>query len=138
MFLRRSTPRAYKLSPLDVLIDDLFFGNFDESFTPENRTRVQKTDTGYQIDIQVPGFSEDQISIDLDSGYLNVKAEQSDDSWTSSFSKSWKLPQGTDQDQIQASLKNGILSVEIPSGEKVLKKVPILVNQDKEGKALPS
>ena len=38
------------------------------------KTDVRETDTGYEVDIDLPGFKKDEIKVDLKDGYLTVSA----------------------------------------------------------------
>ena len=38
------------------------------------KTDVRETDTGYEVDIDLPGFKKDEISVELKDGYLTVSA----------------------------------------------------------------
>ena len=59
--------------------DRSLFDAFDSMFKPmffdeqrDMRTDIKETETGYELDIEMPGFKKDQISVSLDDGYLNV------------------------------------------------------------------
>ena len=39
-------------------------------------TDVRETDKGYMVDIDMPGFKKDDISLDLQNGYLTVSAHR--------------------------------------------------------------
>ena len=38
------------------------------------KTDVKETDTGYEVDIDLPGFKKDEINAQLDNGYLTISA----------------------------------------------------------------
>ena len=38
------------------------------------KTDVRETDSGYEVDIDLPGFKKDEINIQLDNGYLSISA----------------------------------------------------------------
>ena len=40
----------------------------------EMKTDVRETDSGYEVDIDLPGFKKDEINIQLDNGYLSISA----------------------------------------------------------------
>ena len=69
------------------LFDDMFDDAFDlmPSFGRHNplygkhahnlmKTDVRETDQAYELDIDLPGFKKDEISIQLDNGYLSIQA----------------------------------------------------------------
>ena len=66
---------------------DEFFGNaFDDYMKDTQRalygkhsknlmkTDVKETDESYEVDIDLPGFAKDEVSLDLKNGYLTVSA----------------------------------------------------------------
>ncbi len=66
---------------------DEFFGNaFDDYMKDTQRalygkhsknlmkTDVKETDESYEVDIDLPGFKKDEVSLDLKNGYLTVSA----------------------------------------------------------------
>ena len=45
----------------------------------KNANRVMKTDirehdTGYELDVDLPGFKKDEINVELENGYLTISA----------------------------------------------------------------
>ena len=38
------------------------------------KTDIKETDTGYEMEIDLPGFSKDEIKASLDNGYLTISA----------------------------------------------------------------
>ena len=39
----------------------------------EMKTDVKETDSGYEVDIDLPGFKKDEINVQLDNGYLSIR-----------------------------------------------------------------
>ena len=69
----------------DTMFSDLFDDPFFEGWrsadnsaamTPTNMmsTDVRENDKGYDVDIDMPGFKKDDISVSLNNGYLTVSA----------------------------------------------------------------
>ncbi len=95
----------------------------------------------YEIKADVPGFSNEDISIEHQdntifiSGKQNSSVEKEDkgkfylqERFFNSFSRSFKLPSNVNFDAIDATLTNGVLQINIPKQEvvkKVSKKIPI-------------
>jgi HSP20 family protein len=81
----------------------------------------------YAFDI--PGISEDEISIEYDDGALTVngkreRTEQSEgdrfyryERRFGSFSRTVGLPQGVEEDAIRADYRNGVLEIHVPKPE---------------------
>ena len=94
---------------------------------PGFRTDVRENDKEYILDAELPGFSKEDIGIEIKNGYLTIKAERKSDSEEKdeknnyirrercygSFSRSFDL-EGIDSENISASYKDGILSLTLP------------------------
>mgnify|MGYP002627427503 CR=1 FL=1 len=48
---------------------------FDREFSRMMTTDVKETDTGYELDMNLPGFAKEDIKAELKDGYLTIKAE---------------------------------------------------------------
>lgn len=52
-----------------------FFDNEESRATRCLNTDIRETESSYELDVELPGFQKDQVSIELDSGYLTIQAE---------------------------------------------------------------
>ena len=91
-------------------------------------TDVRETDKGYMVDIDMPGFKKDDISLDLQNGYLTVSAhrnsshEDKDDNgrwlrrerYAGSCSRSFYVGEDVKESDIHASYRNGTLCIQVP------------------------
>ena len=69
----------------------------------------------YMIDLTIPGFDKEEINISVVDNYLYIDAEHKDKSLKSiPVKKVCLLPERANRDNIEASLKNGILTISIP------------------------
>jgi HSP20 family protein len=87
---------------------------------------VWETDNDVVYAFDLPGIPEDRISIEVKDDTLTVSAEREKTEETSddryyrferrygSFSRAVGLPQGADEDQIDASYRDGVLEVRVP------------------------
>jgi HSP20 family protein len=90
-----------------------------------------ETDDEFVYAFDLPGMSEDEVSIEFEDGSLTVsgtrerKAEVSKDGGYryerrfGSFSRTIGLPQGVSDDSISADYKNGVLEVHVRKPEQV-------------------
>lgn len=90
---------------------------------------VTEDDSGYHIDLEVPGVRKDDIQINLDNGIITVSGERKlnkrlkndkihkTEFGVGKFSRNFKIPQNTEFSKINASFENGILSVSLPKAE---------------------
>lgn len=111
---------------------DLFDDIFNDQFFRGNENKMMKTDireseNSYTIDVDLPGYTKDNIKVDITDGYLNINAkiEEKDDKeekgkfirrerFFGECSRSFYIGEDISEDDIKASFKNGILSLEIP------------------------
>jgi HSP20 family protein len=87
---------------------------------------VWETDNDVVYAFDLPGIPEDKISIEVKDDTLTVSAEREKTEETSedryyrferrygSFTRAIGLPQGVDEDQINASYRDGVLEVRVP------------------------
>ncbi|MGR4794338.1 Hsp20/alpha crystallin family protein [Bifidobacterium adolescentis] len=129
----------------DTMFSDLFDDPFFEGWRNMDRaaacdpnmsagmmsTDVRETDKGYMVDIDMPGFKKDDISLDLQNGYLTVSAhrnsshEDKDDNgrwlrrerYAGSCSRSFYVGEDVKDSDIHASYKDGTLCLETPKPE---------------------
>ncbi len=134
--------------------ESLFNGFFDDFGTvwPDRRqgvrstampvimkTDVKETDSGYELDIDLPGYSKDEVQAELKDGYLTISAKkESDDKkdeknekdqnsengkyirrerYFGSCSRSYYVGEEIEQEDIKARFENGILKISIPKKE---------------------
>ena len=49
-------------------------GRFGSHAKNMMKTDVRETDSTYEMDIDLPGFKKDEITVSLENGYLNIQA----------------------------------------------------------------
>ena len=59
----------------------------------------------------VPGATEDTVSVELDRGELRIEAGR--------FRRGFVVPDGIDADHVKAELKNGVLQLRLPKSADV-------------------
>lgn len=121
------------------LFDSLFNNTMDSVFNNYRTVSVPKvdvkeTENAYSLDMELPGRTENDVNIELDHNTLTISSkkeettEKSEGSeknnnsgkWlirerrTSEFSRSFRLPEDVDNENVKATFKNGILNVMMP------------------------
>ena len=95
------------------------------------KTDVKETDTGYEVDIDLPGFKKDEINAQLDNGYLTISAAKGLDKdekdkkgkyirkerYAGAMSRSFYVGEGVTQEDIKAKYEDGILRLTVPKKE---------------------
>ena len=113
----------------------IFFDDFFDDFVPAFKDNSMKCDIyekgdKYYIEMDIPGYSKEDIDIDIDNDYITVTAskdfEENDEDKNyirkersySKMSRSFYVGDA-DKEDIKAEFKNGILKIEVPKQEKV-------------------
>ena len=97
------------------------------------KTDVKETESGYEVDIDLPGFKKDEVSASLENGYLTISAAKGLDKdeaeskaeakkgnyirrerYSGACQRSFYVGEEVTQDDIKASFKHGILTLTIP------------------------
>ena len=92
------------------------------------KTDIREHDNGYEIDIDLPGFKKDEISAQLEDGYLTISAtkgldkEEEDkkgkyirrERYAGAMQRSFYVGNALTQEDIKAKYENGILKLSIP------------------------
>lgn len=92
---------------------------------------------GFTLYVDLPGVDKKDLELTFENGALTVKGDKKErkeqkgffrkETWAGNFRRTIALPQSADGEKIQATLKDGILSVEIAKREE-LKPRQIAVN----------
>ena len=124
----------------DNLFDDMFDFDFDKEFNRMMRplygkhaqnmmkTDVRETDNSYELDIDLPGFKKDEITIQLDNGYLSISASKGLDKdeenkngkyirrerYAGAMNRTFYVGGNLTQQDIQAKFEDGILKISVP------------------------
>ena len=129
-------PTIFGENLFDDFMDDAFERNFFGGRNPlygkhsKNlmKTDVKETETGYKLDIDLPGFKKDEISAHLEDGYLTVSAAKGVDKdekdnegryirrerYSGSMTRSFYVGNAVTEEDIKAKYEDGILSLSIP------------------------
>lgn len=133
----RTTKFAAPVFGLRREIDKLFedaFGNAAAPLLSSNgwlpAVDVKETNDALLFDLEMPGVAEDRLEITCESGVLAVSGEKSavrkegdEGKWHivertfGSFRRSFQLPTNVQEDNIEATLTNGVLHVRVPKME---------------------
>ena len=84
--------------------------------TGGNDYELYEEDDSFVLSIELPGFDPEEITASWDDGVLNVAAEHEDEQrgTRQTYHRRFRFPKTVDEDGIEASYQNGILSVRLP------------------------
>lgn len=95
-------------------------------------TDIKEDDKGYELEMDLPGFKKEEITVTLENGYLTVAAEKGIEKdekeksghkyirrerYTGSCQRTFYVGDEIEQDDIKASFKHGILTLNVPKKE---------------------
>ena len=133
-------PSNFGENMFDDFFDGGFFGAHNPLYGKHGRnlmkTDIHEKDDTYEIVVDLPGFKKDNISAQLQDGYLTISAskgldkdEQEKDGtyirkerYSGSMSRSFYVGEGVTQDDVHAKFEDGILRLSLP--KKDVKSLP--------------
>jgi HSP20 family protein len=95
---------------------------------------IVEKDKAYEVTAELPGMSEKDIEVKLAGGMLTIKGEKSEakeektkdvhisERRYGSFRRSFAVPEDVDADKLQATVRNGVLTVTMPKSAEAQKK----------------
>ena len=109
-------------------IDKALYGKHAKN---EMKTDVRETEDGYELDIDLPGVKKDEVTAQLDNGYLTIQAskgldkEQKDkkgkyirkERYAGSMSRSFYVGDAITEEDVHAKYEDGILKLSVPKKE---------------------
>ena len=97
----------------------------------EMKTDVHEHEDHYELDIDLPGFKKDELTLNLENGYLTVGAAKGleeekttkkgkvirQERWAGSMQRTFYVGDALTEEDIGAKFENGVLSLTIPKKE---------------------
>lgn len=127
---------------LDSILGESLFDDFFDSFARPARntarysaqvpavmrTDVKENETGYELDIDLPGCKKENVKAELKDGYLKISAESRQDNeekddagkyirrerYYGTCSRSFYVGEAVTQEDIKARFEDGILKISVP------------------------
>lgn len=141
------TPSIFGENLFDEFFDDFFnFPVFDDRAMQKAqkqlygrhaanimKTDVQEHEDHYEVDIDLPGFRKDELSLELKNGYLTINAAKGLDKneteertgkfvrrerYAGSMSRSFYVGDNVKQEDIHAKYESGVLKLSIPKEDR--------------------
>jgi HSP20 family protein len=128
---------------IDRLFEDTFARD-GNNWTPA--VDIKESDNDIRIDLELPGLRPEDVEITAENGLLSIRGEkrserkEGDDGRYhvversyGTFMRTFTLPQGVDESQIQAEFNDGVLSIRIPkSALPQPRRIQIAGNQERQ------
>jgi HSP20 family protein len=134
MFLTKWTPKENCNTLWDCFENDLFptrflFGDDQESVR-RPLTNINETDDAYLVTMEMPGVSKKNVEVSLEGDTLTITGERVEkledkgllrrEIRQEKFSRSFRIDESINRDQVKAKMDNGILTVTLPKSEKAV------------------
>ena len=125
-------------------IDDLFgfpymkeFGNMEHDMERKlygrkasrmMKTDIREKDDNYEISVDLPGFKKEDITVELDNGYITINASKNLDKdennkkgkllrqerYAGSMTRSFYVGENVEKEDVDANYRHGVLNLTIP------------------------
>jgi HSP20 family protein len=102
------------------------FWRLDANFGKVPAVDIAGTAQGYEITAELAGIDQNNVKVKYANGTLTITGEKKDDKEEKkdnyylsergygSFQRAFRVPDGVDPDKVEASFKNGVLTVTLP------------------------
>ena len=119
------------MTPFDQF-EKAFFGNrnplYGKNAKNMMKTDVREHESGYEVDVDLPGFKKDEIQVELENGYLTISASKGLDKdeqdkkgkyirqerYAGAMQRSFYVGDGVSQEDVKTKYEDGILPLNIP------------------------
>ena len=123
-------PSIFGENLFDDFMEDAFkspiFGKREKNLM---KTDIRDNENGYELDMDLPGFKKDEITVNLRDGYVTISAERGmersekdektgkyvrQERYSGSCQRSFYVGEGVKQEDMKARFEDGILHLECP------------------------
>jgi HSP20 family molecular chaperone IbpA len=87
-----------------------------------SRMKLDETDSQWELSLELPGYANKDIEVSVRDSILEVRAKNEKYGETT---KTLELWQGIQTEGISGKMQDGILIVNLPKEQKVVKKIPV-------------
>jgi HSP20 family protein len=106
---------------------------FAEAWGKAPAVDVCERENEYEISAELPGMDASNVEVKLSDGVLTIKGEKEEQKEEKqkdyhiserrfgSFQRSFELPEGIEEDKIQANFEKGVLTIKLPKGAEAQK-----------------
>jgi HSP20 family protein len=135
MTLTKYRPQGTVMSPFNDLVNEFFgrditqFLGHDDMKRSAPSVNITERSVDYKVELLAPGYDRQDLKLAVESVVLTISAERKQEATKEnerftrrefthgSFSRSFRLPEGTQHDRIKAEYLNGVLNVIVPKVE---------------------
>jgi HSP20 family protein len=123
------TRRSFRPFYMPNLFDDDFFPVLTNRNNSMPAVNIREDEKNYFLDLAIPGIDKKDLKIDINEDVLTISSEtknekeESKDGYKrkefsySSFCRSFYIPENAEREKIDATYKDGVLTVTLPKQE---------------------
>lgn len=120
--------------------NDHLFPSIPDRTSSEPALNIKENEKSYVLELAVPGIDRKDLKIDINDDVLTISSEIKNEKEENrdgyrrkefsycSFSKSFYIPENANMEKIEASYKDGVLTVGIPKQEEEKTKITRQIN----------
>ncbi len=123
-------PSILKKGFMDNVFDDDFFMDFKNE-KAIGKTDIKELKDNYLLEVELPGFTKEDIKAEVNNGYLVITAEHDNskeeknkegryirkERYSGQCMRSFYVGEGLKEEDVKAKFENGILKLEVPKKE---------------------
>lgn len=123
-------PSILKKGFMDNVFDDDFFMDFKNE-KAIGKTDIKELKDNYLLEVELPGFTKEDIKAEVNNGYLVITAEHNNNKeekdeegryirkerYSGQCMRNFYVGEGLKEEDIKAKFENGILKLEVPKKE---------------------
>ena len=128
-------PSIFGENMMDEFFDRDFFGERNPLFGKHARnlmkTDIHENDKEYELSVELPGFKKEEISLELNNGYLTISTEKSlekdkenkkgkmlrQERYSGVMQRSFYVGEHLTEEDVKASYESGVLHIKFPKKE---------------------
>ncbi len=129
LILKDYVPGSFNKMVNDLLEENMYKREEKRTYVP--KANILERDAEFEIQVVLPGFDKNEISLDVEKGVLTIRADQKEsekgndkevkehvvmhlnERVSAPFKRSFQLPENIKEDKIKASYENGILIIQL-------------------------
>jgi HSP20 family protein len=127
--------RNFRPFYMGSIFNDDFFPVMSNNRSSMPAVNIREDEKNFMLDLAIPGIDKKDLKIDINEDVLTVSSETKNEMEDnrdgykrkefsySSFCRSFQIPDNVNREKIEASYKDGILSVSLPKFEEEKTKV---------------
>lgn len=115
-----------RLNLFDDLFDDMLPSSMISNINRSMKTNVYEKDGHYEFEVELPGFTKDDIKLSVENGYLMINANSTrvdekkegnvihQERYSGTCTRSFYVSDSVSEKDVKARFENGILHISVP------------------------